>query len=158
MRYYNIGEEGGDRMPVNGIRSFDRNADKMVRPFESSEYCAGLNFSHGHLIKNAGYRREYSNVFKWEEPLQTYLAFKAGYKMYALNEQVIWHLWDRSFRPRFAEDAVKFSKKKQKALNSNSTHFFDNKTENLAIRRLLWGDKDFRRYFDENWGLDLLGG
>ena len=91
MRFYNFRDDPQDdpvpdRMPVHGIRVLERNSDKMVRPFESSVVVGGMNFSHGHFILNAGYRQEYENVFSWEEQLQTYLAWKAGYKFYAMNE------------------------------------------------------------------------
>ena len=114
-------------MPVIGVRMIDRNSEKLVRPFESSQIAAGMIFSHGNWIKNAGYSKEYENVFNWEEFLQTYLAWKAGYKLYALNEKVVWHLWDRSFRPLFAKDATNFSKEKQKSLNqSGKSQHYDN--------------------------------
>ena len=131
MRHYQIRDEpGGDRMPVHGVRQLDRNSDKMVRPFESSAFSAHTAFSHGHYILNAGYSGEVDNTFSWEEPLQTYLSWKAGYTLYALHEQVVFHLWDRSFRPRFGDDAGSFSKQKQKQLNSNAkAGFFDNKTQ-----------------------------
>ena len=99
-------------MPVHGVRGLDRNADKMVRPFESSGFSAHCAFSHGHYIKNAGYSGEVDNIFSWEEPLQGYLSWKAGYTLYAMHEQVVFHLWDRSFRPRFGDDAGSFSKQK----------------------------------------------
>ena len=34
---------------------------------------------------------------------------------------------------------------------------FDSKVEGNRIRRIMYGDKEFRRYMDEVWGLDLLG-
>ena len=34
---------------------------------------------------------------------------------------------------------------------------FDSKVEGDKIRRILYGDKEFRRYMDEVWGLDVLG-
>ena len=38
------------------------------RPFESSVFSGGFNFSHGHLIENAGYDKAFDFVFNWEEP------------------------------------------------------------------------------------------
>ena len=76
----------------------------LLRPFETASITGGFNFSHGHLIKNAGYDAEFNNVFIWEEPYQGYLAWKAGYTLYAPMRQDIWHLWDRSYRPIFGNE------------------------------------------------------
>ena len=90
----------------------------MVRPFESSCFSGHLVFSHGHYILNAGYDVNYDNVFSWEEPYQTYLTWKAGYKLYAMHESVIWHSYHRAYRPRFQEDGKHFSKSKKKSLET----------------------------------------
>ena len=73
-------------MPFHGVRTIDRNSDAMVRPFESNSFSGHLVFSHGHYILNAGYDGNYDNIFSWEEPYQTYLSWKAGYKLYAMNK------------------------------------------------------------------------
>ena len=90
MRWYQIrnaaDDQYQDRMPFHGVRGIDRNAEKMIRPFESSCFSGHLAFSHGHYILNAGYDVNFDNVFSWEEPYQTYLSWKAGYKLYAMNE------------------------------------------------------------------------
>ena len=89
MRWYSIREDAddqyADRMPFHGVRALDRNADRMVRPFESCCFSGHLAFSHGHYILNAGYAAAYDNVFSWEEPYQGYLSWKAGYKLYAMH-------------------------------------------------------------------------
>ena len=109
-----------DRMPLHGGRIIDHNSDKLVRPFESSTFSGHAAFSHGHYILNAGYSVTIDNIFSWEEPYQSYLSWKAGYKLYAMHEQVVWHMWERDFRPRFGEDATTFSKQKQKKLRGTS--------------------------------------
>ena len=78
--------------------------------------------------------------------------------MYSPNESHIWHLWDRSYRPLFGHEAQKFSSKNQNKLKGTSKlDMFDSKVEGDKIRRILYGDKEFRRYMDEVWGLDVLG-
>ena len=34
---------------------------------------------------------------------------------------------------------------------------FDSKAEGDKIRRIIYGDKEYRRYLDKEWGLDVLG-
>ena len=86
------------------------------------------------------------------------MAWKSGYTLYAPNVQDIWHLWDRSYRPSFGSDAQSFANKKQKNLSGSAKlDMFDSKAEGDRIRRILYGDKKWRQYMDEVWGLDVLG-
>ena len=106
----------------------------MVRPFESCCFSGHLAFSHGHYILNAGYAAAYDNIFSWEEPLQGYLSWKAGYKLYALNKQAVFHSWDRSFRPRFHDDAMKFkdgTKKQLENAKKKADVVLDNEAQSL---------------------------
>ena len=113
---------------VSGTRAIDRNDLMISRPFNTGIYSANMNFSHGHYILNAGYDKEYDNVFLWEEPYQIYKTWKAGYTMYIPNGQDIFHNWDRTYRPSFKTDARDFSKAKQKKLDGSSKSFmFDSK-------------------------------
>ena len=66
-------------MFVPGTREYVRNSGVFTRPIETATLAAGFNFSHGHLITNAGYDKDFENVFYWEEQYQSYLAWKAGY-------------------------------------------------------------------------------
>ena len=104
MRWYGITD---DRMPVCGGTSIERNTNWIKRPFESGWISGGFIFSHGHYIHNAGYSDDLNNVFQWEEPYQTYLAWKAGYKLYSPTKNYVFHLYDRSYRPAFASDKKK---------------------------------------------------
>ena len=79
--------------------------------------AAGFNFSHGHLITNAGFDKEFENVFHWEEGYQAYLAWKAGYKFFIPNIEVCWHLWEKSYRPMFYQDMVNFNAASKKNLH-----------------------------------------
>ena len=87
-----------------------------------------------------------------------YKAWKAGYTLYAPNKNVIWHLWDRTYRPKFYDDARKFSEEKQKELAGNKQLFsFDNKVQGEIIRKIMYADKEYRNHMDQKWGIDLLG-
>ena len=88
----------------------------LTRPWETAFIAAGFNFSHGHLITNAGYDKEFENLFYWEEQYQAYLAWKAGYQFYIPNVQVNFHLWDRSYRPQFGSDVKDFASDNRKKL------------------------------------------
>ena len=66
-------------MYVAGTRIGILNFEVLKKPFETAILAAGFNFSHGHFITNAGFDKQFENVFYWEEPYQSYLAWKAGY-------------------------------------------------------------------------------
>ena len=80
-------------MAVSCFTSFiDKNEDWFVKPFESGCLAGGFVFSHGHFILNAGYSKEFDNIYQWEEPFLSYLAWKAGYTLYAPNQNIVYHL------------------------------------------------------------------
>ena len=145
-------------MYVPASRNVVKNENEITKPVETAILAAGFNFSHGHLITNAGYDKEFENVFYWEEQYQGYLAWKAGYSLYTPTVQVNYHLWDRSYRPRFGTDAVEFDQAKQEKLDGQKKlETFENKLQGDRIRRIVYGDKEYIRYMDEVWGLDILG-
>ena len=141
------------------------NNEAITKPIETMMYAAGFAFSHGHFITNAGYDEGYANanVFYWEEQYQAYLAWKAGYQLFIPAQQVIYHLWDRSYRPQFGGDVKRLGLDKKKKLDGvikpyekGVTHFEGIKA-GVNIRRIMFGDREFIRYMDERWGLDILG-
>ena len=78
--------------------------------------------------------------------------------MYIPNKKDIWHLWDRSYRPRFGSDVKDFADEKKKQLSGNAAlEQFENKKQGDIIRRKIYGDREYVRYMDEVWGLDILG-
>ena len=101
-------------MPVVGGRAIEYNLHKIDVPYETPSFAGGFSFSHGHYILNAGYDCNFDNIFIWEEPYQTYLAWKAGYKFYAPNRPAIWHMWDRTYRPKYGIDEEALRKKEGK--------------------------------------------
>ena len=82
-----------DAQPACFGRPVTKNVDKLTKPFASPGYSGHFNFSHGKFLLDAGYDTQFSNIgiFKWEEPYQAYLAWKAGYTLYSPNEQIVWH-------------------------------------------------------------------
>ena len=78
----------------------------LIKPFVNYAYSGHFNFSYGKFLLDAGYDTNFTNVsvFNWEEPYAAYLAWKAGYTLYAPNEQIFWHNWDRTYRPDYAGD------------------------------------------------------
>ena len=108
MRYYQFRWDSG--MGVIGGRFIEFNLHELTAPYETPSVAGGFMFSHGHFVLNAGYVSDIDNIFLWEEPYQTYLAWKAGYKLYAPNEVACWHLWDRTYRPLYGIDDEKIKK------------------------------------------------
>ena len=82
MRWYDF----TDSMPIHGGMGFAYNYDSFEKPYESPVISGNFMFSYGHLIENAGYSKHFDHVFNWEEPFQTYLAWKAGYRFYAPHQ------------------------------------------------------------------------
>ena len=82
MRWYDF----TDSMPIHGGMGFAYNYDSFEKPYESPVISANFMFSYGHLIENAGYSKHFDHVFNWEEPFQTYLAWKEGYRFYAPHQ------------------------------------------------------------------------
>ena len=138
-----------DGQPVCMSRSIEKNPQKLTRPILSPAYSGHFNFSHGHLLLNAGYE-EVANVFSWEEPYQAYLAWKAGYTIYAPNEVVMWHQWVRDYKPSYEVDNIITLDRQTKINHEYGVH-------SKQIRRTIFGDKEFRHYYDEKFGIDLLG-
>ena len=60
MRFYGI---KSTRMPICGHSSIERRSNWFERPRESACIGGGFIFSHGHLIKNAGYSKHFNNIF-----------------------------------------------------------------------------------------------
>ena len=51
-------------------RMIDKNADKLTKSYVSPLFAAGLVFSHGRFILDAGYDTAFTDLgaFSWEEP------------------------------------------------------------------------------------------
>ena len=98
MSWYEAREDG---MPAWKGRPVERNEDKLIRPFESPLASGHYCFSHGHLLENAGHDGSFENNFSWEEIWMAYIYWKKGYTVYAPNETIIWHNYNRSYRPQF---------------------------------------------------------
>ena len=130
----------------------ERNADKLTKPFESPLPSGHFCFSHGHLLTNAGHDESLENNFSWEEIWMSYMYWKKGYTLYAPNEVLIWHNYNRSYRPQFDTDKGKILQHSKTARHGDV--FFKNSKD---IRHQIFKDAEFREYMDEKWGVDLLG-
>ena len=95
-----------DGLPRFKSRSIaDKHAGKFKRPFECLFYAAGFNFSAGRVIAECGYCDEVDNLFFGEELFMMQKLWRNGYKLYSPSTNLIYHLWDRQYRPTFAADA-----------------------------------------------------
>ena len=103
MSHYETNKDGRPAWEGRGI---EKNADKLIRPFESPLASGHFVFSHGHLLENAGHFEEENN-FSWEENIMSYMYWKKGYTIYAPNEIIIWHNYNSSYRPQFDTDKEK---------------------------------------------------
>lgn len=81
-----------------------KHSSKLTKPFECLFYAAGFNFSYGKAIPECGYTDEVDNLFFGEELLQMQKLWKQGYKLYSPNSTLIYHLWERQYRPTFTKD------------------------------------------------------
>ena len=88
-----------DGMPAWSGRNLEKNSNKMIRPYETVLASGHFTFSHGHLIRVAGHDGSFENLFSWEEIWMSYMYWKKGYTLYAPNHNVVYHYFDRTYRP-----------------------------------------------------------
>ena len=76
-----------DAQHACSARSITKNVDRLSKPFINPAYSGHFNFSLGRFLLDAGYDTYFTNaiIFNWEEPYQAFLAWKAGYTLYAPN-------------------------------------------------------------------------
>ena len=138
-----------DGYPAYEARQFERNSHKFTKPFENPMTAAHQFFSFGHLVKVAGFAGGYENIFIWEELWWAWKCRQQGYTLYAPNETVMWHNWDRTHRPHFLTDAEKGEKEKVKAHQDHMNSDIE------RMRGEIYDDPVFMQYTKEKWGLDL---
>ena len=102
-----------DGMPAWRGRPIDQNSERITRPFETSLASGNFAFSWGKLLEECGHSAEYDNVFSWEEIWMAYKYWSAGYTLYAPNETVLHHNWDRTYRPTFFNEQKKSENAKE---------------------------------------------
>ena len=73
-------------MPAWSGRTFERNADKFVKPYETMLASGHFTFSYGHILKVAGHDGSFENLFSWEEIWMAYMYWKKGYTLYSPNK------------------------------------------------------------------------
>ena len=140
-----------DGMPAWRGRSLEKNQDKMIRPFETMLASGHNTFSYGHLLKVAGHDGSYTNLFSWEEIWMAYIYWKKGYTLYAPNDVLIFHNYDRTYRPNFGPD------QEAMAADKGRDHLDKYRQNGKRMRETIVGDTEYRRYMDSKWGVDLLG-
>ena len=65
---------------------------------------------------------------------------------------------DRSYRPKYKDDAKthkNFNKRKHDTREGLDS--LDSISQSNIIRRMIYGDKEYRKYTEEKWGIDFLG-
>ena len=70
-------------MPAWSGRTFERNADKFVRPYLTMLASGHFTFSYGHILKAAPHDGAFENLFSWEEIWMSYMYWKKGYTLYS---------------------------------------------------------------------------
>eukprot|EP01080_Neovahlkampfia_damariscottae_P009622 gene9622-1826_t len=74
------------------------------KPIESLFWAAGFSFSRGDIVKIPYDSLEY--IFFGEEIYMLSKFFKAGYKIFAPSEVILYHLWSREHRPSFRQEKM----------------------------------------------------
>ena len=93
-----------DGIPAWTGRTIEKNHQKITRPLETSIASGHFTFSYGHLLKAAGHDSAFEDYYMQEELWMTYAYWKAGYKLYSPSEVILYHLYDRNYRPDVIAD------------------------------------------------------
>lgn len=101
--------------PILVVKGFG-NEDKMIRLqsklltqkypnkcFPSLFWAAGFSFSSSQMIEQVPYDPHLPFLFFGEEILMASRLWTQGWRFYAPGENVLYHLWKRSYRPTFRE-------------------------------------------------------
>ena len=141
-----------DGMPAWEGRNLEKHEDKLIRPYETMLASGHFAFSHGHLLKVAGHDGSFENLFAWEELWMAYMYWKKGYTLYSPHQTVIWHTYERDYRPvQYTDAQTEFGDEEaEKWVND---YFRDAR----RMREKIFGDAEFRHYMYFRWGVDLLG-
>ena len=137
-----------DGMPSGVARSFDKNADKLTRPFETMYASGHFAFSHGDLLQVAGHDGAHDTVFAWEELWMTHAYWTQGYTLYAPSQTFLFHNGDNTVGPD------RYSTAEPEVVEDPWNTYEHN---GKRMRDLIIGDGPFIDYMDARWGVDLLG-
>jgi len=88
---------------------------KLTRPFRSLFWAAGFSFSKGSLLEECAYTMEVDDVFFGEELFQMMKFHDKGWTLFSPAENLIYHLWERDYRPTFAAESKTKNKARQEA-------------------------------------------
>ena len=90
------------------------NTDKLIRPYETQSIGAGYMFAFGNMVNDCPYEAEFENVFNWEEVHLHLRCRSKGYNLYAPHKNLVFHNWDRTYRPLFFGDNMRGNTEKAK--------------------------------------------
>jgi len=94
-----------DGLPRFKSRPLTNLKGKLDRPFQSLFWAAGFSFSAGNLLYECGYTNEVDDVFFGEELFQMMKFYDMGWQLFSPQENLIYHLWERDYRPTFAQES-----------------------------------------------------
>ena len=108
-------------------------------------WAAGYSFSRSHVVSNAPYE-QWPALFFGEEFAMACKMFKSGYNFYAPDQVLLYHLWDRNYRPGHTPVSSESSKEDQRS--QSQARVMDILTDDTAVagdgvRRSLEEYKEF---------------
>ena len=80
-----------------------------------------------------------------------YMYWKKGYTLYSPVESVVYHYYDLDYRHNQVKDV------EAEAEDGGQEFWRKNRNSGKALREMIIGDPEFRRYMDKRWGVDILG-
>jgi [Skp1-protein]-hydroxyproline N-acetylglucosaminyltransferase len=106
----------GKRLSASGSstaagRKKRKKRKKMSPPRPSLFWASGFSFSRSQLLKEVPYDNDIPHLFFGEEISMALRMFTHGWDTFTPSDAVVYHLWDRSYRPTVREH---FSEAKQR--------------------------------------------
>jgi len=96
----------------NGIPVFYSVPAKLERPEKNLFWAAGFSFCYGAVFKIVPFDPHLKNIFWGEEFIMALRFYTSGIEVYTPDKNIVYTLWDRTYRPTFWElrniDANKF--------------------------------------------------
>jgi len=83
-------------------------------PIKSLFWVSGFAFSYSNVIQEVPYDNNLPFLFFGEETLMNVRLWTHGYDFYAPGRSIIYHLWDRSYRPTFRQVTIEGREEQEK--------------------------------------------
>ena len=87
----------------NGIPVFYSVPAKLEKPENNLFWAAGFSFCYGTVFKIVPFDPHLKNIFWGEEFLMALRFYTSGIKVYTPDKNIVYTLWDRTYRPTFWE-------------------------------------------------------